>query len=53
MEQELIEFVKRLDFEKVGKNKVRIVENEFDVDELPIAIKEYLKTYFEYLDSIN
>ena len=51
--EQLKEFLKMLDFKKVGKDKVRIVENEFTIKELPEVVRKYLKYYFTFMDLIN
>ena len=51
--EDLKEFLHMLDFQQVNENEVRIVPNYFLIKELPASIQEYLRHYFDYLDSIQ
>ena len=50
---DLKEFLHMLDFEEVNENEIRIVPNYFTLKELPASVQEYIRHYFEYLDSIQ
>lgn len=50
--EDLIEFLKMLDFERDGDNII-IVENQIDWNSIPKSIQIYINKYFDYLDSIQ
>lgn len=49
-EKDLMEFLKMLDFKKLGNGEIELVSNRFELQELPDTIKEYLVYYFTFLD---
>lgn len=51
--QDLVEFLKMLDFDVTVNGDIEIVPNQFTLDELPATIQNYLKGYFEYLEQIK
>lgn len=51
--QDLVEFLKMLDFDVTVNGDIEIVPNQFTLDELPATIQNYLKSYFEYLEQIK
>ena len=51
--QDLKEFLRNLDFQQVNENEIRIVPNYFLIKDLPATVQVYLKSYFDYLDSIQ
>lgn len=51
--KDLEEFVKMLDFKKVGKDQIEIVSNRFTFAELPDSIQNYIIYYFKYLELIK
>ena len=51
--KELLDFFLQLDFKRVDKNTVQIVENRFYLDELPEFVKYHIELYLEALEIIN
>jgi len=50
---DLKEFLSMLDFEEVEEGKIKIVENFFNLKELPASIQIHIKFYLEYLRSVE
>ena len=52
--KELYEFLQMLDFDYDEEaDELVVIDNRLDWDSIPETAKEYLKGYFQYLDSIN
>ncbi len=52
-QEDMIEFLRMLDFAKNENGVIRIVENWFTWEELPATIQNYLTDYFRHLESID
>lgn len=50
---DLREFLRMVDFERLPNGKIAIVENQFDLSELPATVQNHLDFYFKYLQSIE